>query len=341
MGEEGVKKAVMEVHGNEYHDPDFEQEGAAASLVEAHRTTATHTQNQPPAEHGNEKHNPDFEQQGVAASLVGTHEAKTTGIHGVGGSTVESAAGAQGKVDTHEAKTTGIHGVGGSTVESAAGAQSKVDTHEAKTTGVHGVGADYVCGAKSSGVKARGFVKGWTLNTLLKGGGVDADPTEISGWEKIAEVVPGSNVTYVDFTSLDINTDKFYELFMAVVNTAGGAIHLQIFANGDTTPTNYYNQYFIADGAGLYATHDNTSRMTWMTTEERTQVRATVSRDPSGYFKYISHSVPREGAAARIDDRYGSKVATITNLTSLRIQADIANGIGQNSILLLCKPRTS
>jgi hypothetical protein len=115
MAEEGAK-AGMSVHGNEYHDPDFEQEGAAAALVEAHRTTQVHTQDQPPAEHGNAKHNPDFEQEGVAASLVGTHEAKTTGIHGVGGSTVESASGSQGKVDTHEAKTTGIHGVGTGTV---------------------------------------------------------------------------------------------------------------------------------------------------------------------------------------------------------------------------------
>jgi hypothetical protein len=36
-----------EVHGNEYHDPDFEQQGVAASLIETHRTTATHTQPQP------------------------------------------------------------------------------------------------------------------------------------------------------------------------------------------------------------------------------------------------------------------------------------------------------
>jgi hypothetical protein len=37
----------MEEHGNEYHDPDFEQEGVAAALIEAHRTTAEHTQPQP------------------------------------------------------------------------------------------------------------------------------------------------------------------------------------------------------------------------------------------------------------------------------------------------------
>lgn len=67
--------AKPQIHGNEAHDPDFEEEGVAAALVEAHRTTGVHTQDQPPAEHGNEAHDPDFEEEGVAASLVGDHEA--------------------------------------------------------------------------------------------------------------------------------------------------------------------------------------------------------------------------------------------------------------------------
>jgi hypothetical protein len=37
----------MEIHGNEYHDPDFEQQGLAATLIETHRTAAEHTQPQP------------------------------------------------------------------------------------------------------------------------------------------------------------------------------------------------------------------------------------------------------------------------------------------------------
>jgi len=74
----------MSVHGNEYHDPDFEGEGVAATLVETHRTTEVHIEPQPPAAHGNEAHDPDFEEEGVAASLVGTHAALTTGVHGAG-----------------------------------------------------------------------------------------------------------------------------------------------------------------------------------------------------------------------------------------------------------------
>ena len=79
-----LQTAAMEVHGNEYHDPDFEQEGVAASLVESHRTTETHTQPQPAAEHGNEKHNPDF----ATESALSSHETAATGVHGVGSGTV-------------------------------------------------------------------------------------------------------------------------------------------------------------------------------------------------------------------------------------------------------------
>ena len=79
----------MQVHGNEYHDPDFEQQGVAATLVETHRTTATHTQPQPAAEHGNEKHNPDFaEASHTHSDLSPAHKDVTTGVHGVGAGTI-------------------------------------------------------------------------------------------------------------------------------------------------------------------------------------------------------------------------------------------------------------
>ena len=68
----------MEIHGNEYHDPDFEEEGVAATLVETHRTTEVHTLDQPPDVHDNTKHSPDF----ATEAALATHEAATTGVHG-------------------------------------------------------------------------------------------------------------------------------------------------------------------------------------------------------------------------------------------------------------------
>jgi len=80
------------------------------------------------AEHGNEYHNPDFATEAALTTLQGTVSTHTTAI-----SNLETG------LTTHVSATTGIHGVGGSTVESAAGSQAKVDAHKNLTTGVHGV----------------------------------------------------------------------------------------------------------------------------------------------------------------------------------------------------------
>jgi len=71
---------------------------------------------------------------GTPTDPVPAHASLTTGIHGVGGSSVESTSGSQSKVDSHATLTTGVHGVGASTVESASGSQAKVDTHANLTT---------------------------------------------------------------------------------------------------------------------------------------------------------------------------------------------------------------
>jgi hypothetical protein len=147
----------MAVHGNEYHDPDFEQQGVAASLIETHRTTAAHTQPQPPADHGNEKHDPDFEQQGVAASLVETH--RTTATHTQpqppaehGNAAHDPDFATEAALSSHAGAATAVHGVGASTVESVSGSQAKVDAHKDLTTGVHGVGAAYIAKSGVAGL---------------------------------------------------------------------------------------------------------------------------------------------------------------------------------------------
>ena len=53
----------------------------------------------------------DIDTKGARNAAISTHAAAATAVHGVGGSTVESASGSQQKVDTHAALTVeGIHG---------------------------------------------------------------------------------------------------------------------------------------------------------------------------------------------------------------------------------------
>src|SRR4030043_262808 len=65
-------------------------------------STKAQVQDHTPKSHGNEVHSSAFLNAEVDPTVDGkiaTHAALTTGVHGVGESTIESAAGAQGKVD--------------------------------------------------------------------------------------------------------------------------------------------------------------------------------------------------------------------------------------------------
>jgi hypothetical protein len=70
----GGSPGGAEVHGNEYHDPDFEEEGMAATLVEGHRLSDIHSQPQPPATHGNDKHTVAYAAQSDFLAHKSRHE---------------------------------------------------------------------------------------------------------------------------------------------------------------------------------------------------------------------------------------------------------------------------
>ncbi len=69
-------------------------------------------------------------------TAIAVHAVLTTGIHGVGSSTVASVA----NITTHAALDTGVHGAGASTLAT----EADIASHAALTTGVHGVGAGTV-----------------------------------------------------------------------------------------------------------------------------------------------------------------------------------------------------
>lgn len=77
------------------------------------------------------------------SGTVATHSVISTGVHGVGASTVESTSGAASKVTAHSDDTTGVHGVIGHAVASV----GDIEEHENYTTNVHGVGGSTIASA--------------------------------------------------------------------------------------------------------------------------------------------------------------------------------------------------
>ena len=183
----------------------------------------------------------------------------------------------------------------------------------------------------------------WTLNKLLKGAGTGADPTEIPdpGWRVLAEVTPTVAVDYVDFTGLDINTDKFFLLLLTIKNPLAVSCDYYLFVEGDTVAANYYFQWVQADGATLAAGRANSAAICGIgVAGERVLGWAWITRDPDGYAKARGNECRETGLNVQFVDIAWSKVATVTNITSLRVAAAVAGGIGIGSKLVLCRPRS-
>lgn len=213
--------------------------------------------------------------------------------------------------------------------------------HKDQTSGVHGVGSNYVCQAPAASHLVRGFTKGWALNKLLKGGGIGADPAELSGWQVVAEVVVPSDCEYIDFTGLDINTDRFYVLFCSFRNPQSTGTALVLYVNGDYTESHYYAQVIDASGTIITSARYNSAYLGGIPANDRLAVMAYLVRDPDGYPRHYTFTTRYTGSGVAIQNWAVCKTATVTNITSLRVLTGVTGAIGADSVALLCKPRTA
>ena len=157
--------------------------------------------------------------------------------------------------------------------------------------------------------------------------------------EKVSEVNVSSNCTYVDFTGLDGNSAWFYRLFASIKNPSGSDSTYYIYVNGDTTNTNYYNQFLQANGTTVNANRQNLPAIGAINSGYGGLFNVSITKDPDGYFRFYSAINRESGSGIKNLSRSGIKTATITNITSLRVQAETSNAIGAGSKLILFKVR--
>jgi len=159
-------------------------------------------------------------------------------------------------------------------------------------------------------------------------------------WEKLAEVVPTTDITYIDFTGLDINSDISYLVLASLKNPTGSSCTYRLFVEADYTLTNYYSQWLYVSGSGVYAGRVNEPRSAWIGAGQRTAVTLRLFRNPDGHFHFVVYESAHVGSDVFIHLISGASVYTYANVTSLRIQAAVSGGIGAGSKILLCRPRT-
>lgn len=184
------------------------------------------------------------------------------------------------------------------------------------------------------------FAKGWTVNKLLKGGGVAVDPSEISGLEVLADIVTDEDEDYVDFTGLDINTDKTYRLLLAIqdASVSGGEFYLLI--NGIDTATFYYTQVLYANHTTVGAFRANNNAFTSIDAGGDSISVVNIIKDVSGYFRASISNNRRVYDLLVTENRVICSTFVADNITSIRIVANSSGGLGEGSRLLLTKQRT-
>jgi len=159
-------------------------------------------------------------------------------------------------------------------------------------------------------------------------------------WQVLAEVEVASDCDYIDITGLDINSDWFYILLATIKNPTASDSDYFLYVEGDYTATNYYHQWIQVYGTSIAANRPNNPSIGYASSGERNLISVIITKDPDGYFRYFSNISRYTSSIIELISRAGSKTAPVTNITSLRVIAEISGAIGAGSKFILAKPRS-
>jgi len=159
-------------------------------------------------------------------------------------------------------------------------------------------------------------------------------------WQVLAQIEVEENCDYVDFTGLDINRDWEYYLDVTIKNAASSPSHYYLFVQEDYTLTNYYNQFIHGRGTTVVVRRDNDPTVSFISPGIEAAFNIKITKGLNGHFMYniIENHIP--GSDQRLEIRAGSKTAPVSNITSIRIAADVSGGIGAGSKFILARPRS-
>lgn len=140
--------------------------------------------------------------------------------------------------------------------------------------------------------------------------------------------VTGAAVTSIDVTGLDINTDKGYVLKIDGLNSNAGASDYYLYANNDTTQTNYTTQDLDASATSVSGARASTNIFAEAISASANFYSKIDITNGFSVFSYEADTIRSKGTGLSIQNRIVSKNATTTNITQLTITASVADGLG-------------
>lgn len=155
--------------------------------------------------------------------------------------------------------------------------------------------------------------------------------------EKVADIIVPSNTTSVDITGLDIGKGNEYYLVSDVWNPTGSNHSTYLFVNANLQMTDYYAQRLNVYDTTITSARVNNPNHVTTTSLLKTFATSTIKLTNSGHFiAQINYSRDYSGLI-QLRKNYLTSTFNISSITSLTIQADVANSIGANSRFTLYK----
>lgn len=160
----------------------------------------------------------------------------------------------------------------------------------------------------------------------------------MSAYDRVlADTTLEASATYIDVTGLNYLETGPWILTMLVNNPKIETVGVSWFVNTDYTVTNYYTQVLAAINGVRSSTRNNNALFAWNADLMSSVHTGMIARNPRGYVTWLSESSRYGGTTVDYVARYVSHFATQANITSIRVQADEANGLGVGTRLLLTR----
>lgn len=153
----------------------------------------------------------------------------------------------------------------------------------------------------------------------------------------VADITVSSATTLVDITGLNITKDSEYMLVADHINGVADFGSLRLFANDNTTATNYWLQNFTANGTAYGGARNNTQVISTIDPSAKSLSITNIKLTNNGYYVFQSY-VTRDygGNEIKLITPRTTSTFTLTEITKLTI-ASQTNAIGIGSRFQLIK----
>ena len=142
----------------------------------------------------------------------------------------------------------------------------------------------------------------------------------------------------IDLTSTPIEKGELYELVFTLAKNPTGVAVISIFANDNTTQTNYWLETLGVNGTSINANRLNTAQILVSQTTKGSYSKSYIKLTNDGKYILINEDIRYyDSTAPESVSNYVTSTFTMTNITKLNFVSTLANGIGVNSRIQLYK----